>query len=212
MNPSRRLSVIALLVAFLAAHLPPAGAEDVLAVSPTSLTFSENVATPGSGWTFNRTAAWLPAGWNNAYTYHTNGCVMAHVTGNGNSPWTLNAYYAATPGAPVNVALAQAGANSCGTPAIGTPISASRLTPLASGRGDWTLDFYVVVQPTVIATAPVGVTVVFTVSGGGSGAAVPLAITMSPRDVSAATIAPSAARFAENLAAPRFPRTVNQSW
>lgn len=204
MNPSRRLSVIALITAALAAPLPPAEAAVSLTIQPPTLSVAEDVLTPGSGWTFDTTATWFPAGWNSAYTYHTNGCVTAGVTRSGNGLWSLSAYYTTSPATPVNVALAQAGTNACGTPATaGTALSANSGSPttLTSGRGSTTLDYYLIVQPTVAVTAPVTVTLTFTASGGGSATAT-LTVTLSPGNAFAVTITPSTTSFAESVTTP----------
>jgi hypothetical protein len=213
MNPSRRLSVIALIVAVLGALVPRAQAANVITILPPTLSFAEDVAAPGSGWTFDTAAAWFPAGWNGAYTYHTNGCVAAQVTTTGNASWTMTASYTTSPATSVNVAVAQAGTGACGTPAsAGTPLSANSGSPttLATGRASLTLDFYVVVQPTVAVTAPVAITITFAVSGNpvSTGA---LAITLSPGNAFAVTVTPSATSFAQDVTTPGAGWTFNTS-
>lgn len=213
MNPSRRLSVIAAIAAALAALLPPAEAAATLTVQPSTLSAAEDILAPGSGWTFDATAGWFPAGWNSAYTYHTNGCVAAGVTRHGNGLWSLTAQYTASPATSVNVALAQAGTNVCGTPASpGTPLSANP-TAVGSAHGSTTLDYYLIVQPTVAVTAPVTVTITFALSGSG-GATAALAITLSPGNAFAVTITPSATSFAEDVTTPGPGWTFNNgaSW
>ena len=204
-NPRRRLSVIALVAAAVAALLPPAEAATSLTVNPSTLSMAEDVLAPGSGWTFDPTAAWFPAGWNSAYTYRTNGCVTAQVTRTSNRLWSLAAYYTTSPAASVNVALAQAGTNVCGTPvSAGTAVSANSGSPtaLTSGHGTTTLDYYLIVQPTVAVTAPVTVTVTFALTGTRRTRVATLAITLNPGNAFAVTITPSATSFAENVTTP----------
>ena len=202
MNPSRRLSVIALIVAALAGLLSPAEAAASVTVTPSSASFAEDVTTPGAGWTFDSTATWFPAGWNSAYTDHTAGCVAVAVSGVAKG-WSLTAYYATSPATAMNVAVADAGTGACGTPAAaGTPLSANGGSPTTllsnvQNHGQ-TEDYYVTVQPTVAVTANVTITITFAASGASN----TLTLTMSPGNAFAVSVTPPSSAFAEDVTAP----------
>jgi hypothetical protein len=212
MSRHGRLFALALLIAALAGLLSPAEAAVSVTVTPSSTTFSEDVTTPGTGWTFDSAASWFPAGWNSAYTYHTSGCVAVAVSGVSKG-WSLNAYYTTSPSTPVNAAVAQAGTGStCSTPgSAGTPLSASSssATALLSNvqNSGQTTNYYVTVQPTVAVTTSVTVTITFTASG----VSKTLGITMSPGNAFAVTVTPSATSFSEDVTAPGAGWTFNTS-
>src|SRR5579859_1781630 len=154
----RRLSTLTFLAAALATVPAQVEAAVSLTISPASTSFSEDVSTPGSGWTFNTRATWFPAGWSNAYTY--TGCVQVVASGaSGGSSW--QAYYGTNPSTSVNVALAYAGASTCGSPSsAGTSISGNSSSPTTLGQsGNATAYYYVVVQPTVAVSTNVTITV-----------------------------------------------------
>lgn len=210
MSRPGRLYALALLTAALVGFLSPAEGAMSMTVTPSSIAFSEDVTTPGTGWTFDTAASWFPAGWNSAYTYHTSGCAAVAVSGVGKG-WSLNAYYTTSPSTPVNAAVAQAGTGStCSTPAsAGTPLSASSGSPTTllsnvqnSGQ---TTNYYVTVQPTVAVTTSVTITITFTASG----VSKTLGITMSPGNAFAVTVTPSSTSFSEDVTAPGASWTFN---
>ena len=138
-------------------------------VNPATLTFSEDVNTPGTGWTFNNGAAWLPTGWGSAYTYTggSGACLAITVTTSvGN--WGLTGSFTTAPaGNTTNVALAKTtlSGGTCTAPASNantTTLSGSSTTLLSSQNQTQTVYYYVVVQPTKAITANTTLTLTFT--------------------------------------------------
>ena len=161
----RRLMGLVVSAALAAVPVPADAATFSVTVTPSSTTLTEDVTSPGSGWTFDTRQAWFPSAWTDAYTYHTGGCLAVAVTTTSHA-WSLTAYYTASPSTSLNVALAQAGTGTtCSAPSTaGQPIgngSGSATTLLSGQNGTQTVRYYVVVQPTVAVTAPITITVTF---------------------------------------------------
>lgn len=180
-----RLCTVLLAAAILAALPAPVGAATSgsgtltvtvtpgqsigVTVSPATVTFAEDVNTPGTGWAFNTAANWFPAGWNSAYTYTggSGACLAVTVTTSDQS-WGLTASYTTSPVSnTTNVALTKTtlSGGTCTAPANNantTLLSGSAATLLSSQTGTQTVYYYVVVQPTTAISSNTTLTVTFT--------------------------------------------------
>jgi hypothetical protein len=138
-------------------------------VNPATLTFAEDVNTPGAGWTFSSGSAWFPAGWNSAYTYTGGaGACLAVTVNTSDANWGLTASYTTAPLAnTTNVALAKTtlSGGTCTAPAsnANTTVLGGGSTTLLSGQSQGqTAYYYVIVQPTTAISANTTLTVTFT--------------------------------------------------
>jgi hypothetical protein len=138
-------------------------------VNPATLTFAEDVTTPGAGWAFGNGSAWLPAGWGSAYTYTGGaGACLAVTVNTSDTSWALTGSFTTAPASnTTNVALAKttlSGAT-CTVPATNanTTVLGSSATTLLSGQNTTqTVYYYVIVQPTTAISANTTLTVTFT--------------------------------------------------
>ena len=138
-------------------------------VNPATLTFSEDVNTPGAGWTFGTGSAWLPAGWGSAYTYTGGaGACLAVTVNTSDANWALTASYTTAPVSnTTNVALAKTtlSGGTCAVPATNTntTVLGGAATTLLSGQNQTqTVYYYVLVQPTTAISSNTTLTVTFT--------------------------------------------------
>ena len=145
------------------------GSAITVTVNPATLTFSEDVNTPGAGWTFGTGSAWLPAGWGSAYTYTGGaGACLAVTVNTSDANWALTGLYTTAPaGNTTNVALTKttlSGAT-CAVPATNTntTVLGGSATTLLSGQNQTqTVYYYVLVQPTTTISSNTTLTVTFT--------------------------------------------------
>jgi hypothetical protein len=138
-------------------------------VNPATLTFAEDVNTPGTGWTFTSGSAWFPTGWGSAYTYTGgSGACLAVTVKTSDAGWGLTASYTTAPLTnTTNVALASTtlSGGTCTAPAsnANTTTLATTSTTLLSGQNQTqTVYYYVIVQPTTAITANTTLTITFT--------------------------------------------------
>ncbi|HLW46785.1 MAG TPA: hypothetical protein VKW09_03365 [bacterium] len=138
-------------------------------VNPVTLTFAEDVNTPGVGWTFATGSAWFPAGWGSAYTYSGGaGACLAITVNTSDANWGLTASFTTAPLAnTTNVALAKTtlSGSTCTAPAsnANTTILSGGSTTLLSGQNQGqTVYYYVIVQPTTAITLNTTLTLTFT--------------------------------------------------
>jgi hypothetical protein len=138
-------------------------------VNPATLTFSEDVTTPGAGWTFSSGSAWFPAGWGSAYTYTGGaGACLAVTVNTSDAGWGLTASYTTAPLTnTTNVALAQTtlSGSTCTAPASNATTTTLGVAPatLLSGQNQGqTVYYYVIVQPTTAIAANTTLTITFT--------------------------------------------------
>jgi hypothetical protein len=132
-----------------------AGNSIAVSVTPTSLTLSEDVASPGTNWTFQSTApSWFPTGVTNGWVYTPNGsagCVQITVTTYQNS-FSLSASSSLNPtGQPLAVYLAPSGSStSCTTPTTqATQIGSTAVTLQSNQSGsNKTYYYYLLVTST----------------------------------------------------------------
>ncbi|HLY22432.1 MAG TPA: hypothetical protein VKT83_08185 [bacterium] len=147
------------------------GQSVAVTVTPATLSLSEDVTSPGTGWMFDATnAAWMPNAW-------THGTYFYGVSGSGNclaitistslSNWGLTAYYGVSGGLTSgNTSLALAPSTAaCGTPTSSQVLSANsgaQTTLQTSQNGSQTFYYYVAVQPTIATAANATITITFT--------------------------------------------------
>jgi hypothetical protein len=145
------------------------GQSVTVTVNPSTLSFAEDVNTPGTAWAFNTGATWFPVGWNSAYTYTggSSACLAISVT-TSVAGWGLSASYTTNPSSnTTNVALAKTSLSGgvCAAPSGNsstTVLSSGSSTLLSSQNDTETLYYYVVVQPTTAIASNTTLTITFT--------------------------------------------------